>query len=71
MSRTEQIGLTSRQVQTFIDDGYVRIDSAFSTELARQCSRRAVGGSWSVATRTANLDAARRSHPVQGFTPVH
>jgi hypothetical protein len=37
MPNTEQIGLTSRQVQTFIDDGFVKIENAFSTELAEQC----------------------------------
>lgn len=37
MPRTESIGLTSRQVQSFIDDGLVRIEHAFSAELAKQC----------------------------------
>jgi hypothetical protein len=37
MPKTEHIGLTSRQVQNFIDDGFVRIENAFSTELAKQC----------------------------------
>src|SRR5262245_27412429 len=37
MPRTEQIGLTSREVQAFIDDGFVKIEHAFSTDLARQC----------------------------------
>ncbi len=32
-------GLTPRQVQSFIDDGFVRIDGAFSAELAAQCTR--------------------------------
>jgi hypothetical protein len=37
MPNTEPIGLTSRQVQNFIDDGFVRIENAFSTGLAQQC----------------------------------
>jgi hypothetical protein len=37
MPKTEQIGLTSRQVKDFIDDGFVKIENAFSTDLARQC----------------------------------
>jgi hypothetical protein len=30
-------GLTSRQVQNFIDDGFVKIDNAFSTDIAKRC----------------------------------
>src|SRR5687768_12935626 len=37
MPRSEQTGLTSRQVQHFIDDGFVRIDHAFSADLAQRC----------------------------------
>lgn len=37
MPKTESSGLTSRQVQDFIDNGFVKIENAFSTELARQC----------------------------------
>ena len=37
MPKTEQIGMTSGQVQDFIDDGFLRIEHAFSTDLARQC----------------------------------
>lgn len=37
MPKAEQVGLTHRQVQDFIADGFVRIDNAFSTELAEQC----------------------------------
>jgi hypothetical protein len=37
MPKTEPIGLTSRQVRTFIDDGFVKIENAFSTALAEQC----------------------------------
>lgn len=37
MPKTEQTGLTAHQVQSFIDDGFVRIENAFSTDLARQC----------------------------------
>ena len=37
MPKTDHIGLTSRQVQNFIDDGFVRIENAFSTGLAKQC----------------------------------
>jgi hypothetical protein len=31
------IGLTSAQVQGFVDDGFVKIENAFSSDLARQC----------------------------------
>lgn len=37
MPKTAHIGLTSRQVQAFIGDGFIKIDNAFSTELAKQC----------------------------------
>jgi hypothetical protein len=37
MPQTEQAGLTSRQVQNFIDDGFVKIENAFSNHLAKQC----------------------------------
>lgn len=37
MPKTESIGLTSHEVQNFIDNGFVKIEDAFSTELARQC----------------------------------
>ena len=37
MSKTEPIGLTYRQVQNFIDDGFVKIENAFSSDLAKQC----------------------------------
>lgn len=37
MPETGHIGLTSGQVQNFIDDGFVKIENAFSTDRARQC----------------------------------
>ena len=37
MPTVDQIGLTSRQVQTFIADGFVKIENAFSTDLAKRC----------------------------------
>jgi hypothetical protein len=37
MPKTEHIGLTGQQVQTFIDDGFVKIENAFSSDLAKQC----------------------------------
>lgn len=37
MPDTEHIGLTSRQVRTFIDDGFVKIENAFGADLAKQC----------------------------------
>jgi hypothetical protein len=37
MQNTDCIGLTSHQVQTFVADGFVKIESAFSTGLAMQC----------------------------------
>ena len=37
MLRNEHIGLTDHQVQAFIDDGFVKIENAFSTDLAKQC----------------------------------
>ena len=37
MPQTEHAGLTPRQVQNFIDDGFVKIENAFSAQLAKQC----------------------------------
>lgn len=37
MPKTKYVGLTSRQVQNFIDDGFIKIENAFSTDLAKQC----------------------------------
>lgn len=37
MSNSRPSGLTQRQVQSFIDDNFVRIDEAFPTGLARRC----------------------------------
>jgi hypothetical protein len=37
MPKTEHIGLACHQVQDFIDNGFVKIENAFSTDLARQC----------------------------------
>lgn len=37
MPKIDHVDLTSGQVQGFIDDGFVRIEHAFSADLARQC----------------------------------
>ena len=37
MPDTPQVGLTPRQVDDFIEDGFVRLENAFSEELARSC----------------------------------
>ena len=37
MPGVDHIGLTSLQVQSFIDDGFVKIEHAFSAALAKQC----------------------------------
>jgi hypothetical protein len=37
MPLSDCVGLTPTEVQTFIDDGFVKIETAFSTDLARQC----------------------------------
>ena len=37
MPKVEQSGLTPGQVQNFIDDGFVKIEHAFSTDLAKRC----------------------------------
>ncbi|QIO36757.1 phytanoyl-CoA dioxygenase family protein [Bradyrhizobium sp. 1(2017)] len=37
MPKSKRAGLTPGQVQTFIDDGFVKIENAFSTDLAKQC----------------------------------
>jgi hypothetical protein len=37
MSKTAISGLTTSQVESFIEDGFVRIDNAFPTDLASQC----------------------------------
>jgi hypothetical protein len=39
MPKIEQIGLTDGQVQNFIIDGFVKLDGAFSPELAKQCRK--------------------------------
>lgn len=36
----EQSGLTSSEVQAFIDAGFVKVDHAFSAELARRCREK-------------------------------
>jgi hypothetical protein len=36
MPKTEHIGLTQVQVQSFIDDGFVKLEHAFTTELAKK-----------------------------------
>ena len=36
MPKPKHIGLTSGQIQSFIDDGFVKIENAFSTDLAKQ-----------------------------------
>lgn len=37
MPHTTQPGLSGAQVEQFIEDGFVRLEGAFSAELARQC----------------------------------
>jgi hypothetical protein len=37
MPAIEPMGLTSGQVRNFIDDGFIKIDNAFSGDLARRC----------------------------------
>ncbi len=37
MPKSKHIGLTSSQVQNFIDNGFVKLENAFSAELAKQC----------------------------------
>ncbi|KXF77583.1 phytanoyl-CoA dioxygenase [Paramesorhizobium deserti] len=37
MPKIQDNGLTARQVQDFIDTGFVKIENAFSADLARQC----------------------------------
>jgi hypothetical protein len=37
MPTIEPIGLTSPQVQNFIDDGFVKIENAFGSDLAKHC----------------------------------
>lgn len=37
MPQSQQDGLTEDQVQSFIDDGFVRIDNAFGADLAAEC----------------------------------
>jgi hypothetical protein len=36
MPKIEHIGLTPSQVKSFIDDGFVKIENAFSADLAKQ-----------------------------------
>lgn len=37
MSPSQDMGLTPEQVETFITDGFIRLDDAFSRDLAQQC----------------------------------
>ncbi|WP_309084047.1 phytanoyl-CoA dioxygenase family protein [Chelativorans sp.] len=37
MPKNEHTGLTARQVQDFVEDGFVKVENAFSSELAKQC----------------------------------
>lgn len=37
MSKADNLSLTPRQVETFIEDGFVKIENAFSVDLARRC----------------------------------
>jgi len=37
MPKSKHVGLTSGQVQSFIDDGFVKFENAFSLDLAKQC----------------------------------
>ncbi|WIV49977.1 phytanoyl-CoA dioxygenase family protein [Marivivens sp. LCG002] len=37
MSNSQEIGLTPHQVETFINDGFVRVEDAFSRTLAQDC----------------------------------
>ncbi len=37
MPKADPVGLTSGQVRSFIDDGFVKIENAFSAALARDC----------------------------------
>ena len=37
MPNSEHLGLTDDQVQAFIDDGFVKVESAFNTDLAKKC----------------------------------
>lgn len=37
MSKSDYVGLTAQQVEAFIDDGFVKIETAFSADLAEQC----------------------------------
>lgn len=37
MSKSDCAGLTSHQVQAFINDGFIKIETAFSADLAKQC----------------------------------
>jgi hypothetical protein len=37
MPKADHFGLTSHQVRNFIDDGFVKIENAFSIKLAKQC----------------------------------
>jgi hypothetical protein len=37
MPNTEHSGLSNRQIRSFIDDGFVKIENAFDADLAKQC----------------------------------
>lgn len=37
MPSNEHIGLTDKEVQAFVDDGFVKVENAFGADLAREC----------------------------------
>ena len=37
MPQAEPIGLTSHQVRNFIADGFIKVENAFSRDLAKRC----------------------------------
>lgn len=39
MSLAQHVGLASHQIKSFIDDGFVKIENAFSRELAMRCQQ--------------------------------
>ena len=59
MPNTEQIGLTSRQVQTFIDDGFVKIEMPSAPNLQSNAG-----------TSCGRISASRPTSPKTGLNPL-
>ena len=71
MPKTKNISLTSGQVQSFIDDGFVKIENAFSADLAKQGRDELWVDIGLSPRRTRKMGSTRHSGGVQVLAPLH